>query len=113
MGGACCGCVTGGDLPDGATRLASNANYENQAFAYGDDALALQFHLEAEPRQLEEWYVGHAVELAAANVSVTELRAATSKHSKALAPQADRVFTEWLHQIRSRDIAHQSSANTR
>jgi GMP synthase (glutamine-hydrolysing) len=48
------------DLPDAAIRLASNVNHENQAFAYGDSALAFQFHLEAEPRQLEEWYVGHA-----------------------------------------------------
>src|ERR1700728_5044191 len=65
------------DLPREATRLASNQNYENQAFAYGRNALALQFHLEADPRQLEEWYVGHAVELAAAQVSVPDLRAAT------------------------------------
>ena len=63
------------DLPSGATRLASNRNYENQAFACGTNALALQFHLEADPRQLEEWYVGHAVELASAKISVQELRA--------------------------------------
>jgi GMP synthase (glutamine-hydrolysing) len=99
------------DLPDVASRLASNVTYENQAFAFGDNALALQFHLEAEPRQLEEWYVGHAVELAAANVSVTELRAATSNCAKALAPRADRVFTEWLDQIRPREVARQSSVN--
>jgi GMP synthase (glutamine-hydrolysing) len=99
------------DLPDAASRLASNANYENQAFAYGDKALALQFHLEAEPRQLEEWYVGHAAELAAANVSVTELRAATSNCATALAPRADRVFTEWLDQIRPHEVARQSSVN--
>jgi GMP synthase (glutamine-hydrolysing) len=87
------------DLPKGAQRLASNANYENQAFAYGRNALALQFHLEADPRQLEEWYVGHAVELAAAKVSVTDLRTATSKLAGGLASRADQVFTRWLGDI--------------
>ncbi|WP_407180688.1 glutamine amidotransferase [Bradyrhizobium sp. STM 3562] len=96
------------DLPAAATRLASNGNYENQAFAYDDRALALQFHLEAEPRQLEEWYVGHSVELAAANVSVPELRAATANLANRLAAQADPVFTGWLHQIRPIDPRNRS-----
>src|ERR1700678_4097880 len=74
-------------------------HYENQAFAYGRNALALQFHLEADPRQLEEWYVGHAVELAAAKVSVAELRTATSKRASGLADQANRVFSRWLREI--------------
>jgi GMP synthase (glutamine-hydrolysing) len=87
------------DLPKGAQRLAFNPHYENQAFAYGRNALALQFHLEADPRQLEEWYVGHAVELAAAKVSVPELRAATSKRADGLSSQADRIFTRWLREI--------------
>jgi GMP synthase (glutamine-hydrolysing) len=92
------------DLPPGATRLASNPNYENQAFAYGRNALALQFHLEADPRQLEEWYVGHAVELAAAGVSVMDLRADTLKHKNDLAPRAERVFSQWLQQISQSDM---------
>jgi GMP synthase (glutamine-hydrolysing) len=87
------------DLPSGASRLASNQNYENQAFAYGHNALALQFHLEAEPRQLEEWYVGHAVELAAEGISVTALRAQTLKHKNGLASRAERVFGHWLRQL--------------
>ena len=87
------------DLPAGAQLLASNAHYENQAFAYGRNALALQFHLEADPRQLEEWYVGHAVELAAAKVSIPDLRAATLRLADGLASQASRVFTRWLHDI--------------
>lgn len=91
-------------LPVSALRLASNENYENQAFAYGSNALALQFHLEADPRQLEEWYVGHAVELAAAGISVTRLRANTAKYSSLLAGQADRVFGEWLRHIGQNDI---------
>ncbi|MCS3897245.1 GMP synthase (glutamine-hydrolyzing) [Bradyrhizobium japonicum USDA 38] len=87
------------DLPDNAARLASNENYENQAFAFGNNALALQFHLEADPRQLEEWYVGHAVELASAKISVQELRARTAEVSKTVARAADRVFTTWLGQL--------------
>jgi GMP synthase (glutamine-hydrolysing) len=92
------------DLPSGAARLASNRNYENQAFAYGRNALALQFHLEADPRQLEEWYVGHAVELGAAGVSVMDLRADTLKHKNGLAPRAERVFSHWLQQISQSDM---------
>jgi GMP synthase (glutamine-hydrolysing) len=87
------------ELPEGARTLASNAYYENQAFAYGRNALALQFHLEAAPRQLEEWYVGHAVELAAAKVSIPELRAATSRRANGLASRANRVFVRWLREI--------------
>jgi GMP synthase (glutamine-hydrolysing) len=87
------------DLPSGALRLASNSSYENQAFSYGHKALALQFHLEADPRQLEEWYVGHAVELAVAGISVKDLRAATSKVASVLASQADSIFTCWLREV--------------
>ncbi len=87
------------DLPEGAVRLASNAHYANQAFAYGRHALALQFHFEAEPRQLEEWYVGHAVELAVSGISVPELRSATTALADRLSTQAESVFGAWLQQI--------------
>jgi GMP synthase (glutamine-hydrolysing) len=95
------------DLPPGATRLASNDNYENQAFAFGRNALALQFHLEADPRQLEEWYVGHTVELATAGISVADLRAATMRHANGLATRADQVFGHWLRQISVPDFSAQ------
>jgi GMP synthase (glutamine-hydrolysing) len=92
------------DLPQDATRLASNQNYDNQAFAYGRNALALQFHLEADPRQLEEWYVGHTVELAAAKVSIADLREAAQQHRDGLAQRADHVFSAWLHQLGLREV---------
>lgn len=87
------------DLPQGAVRLASNAHYENQAFACGKHGLALQFHLEADPVWLEEWYVGHTVELAAAQVSIAQLRAETAKVAAFARQQAERVFTRWLSEI--------------
>jgi GMP synthase (glutamine-hydrolysing) len=87
------------DLPPGAQRLASNRHYENQAFAYRRNALALQFHLEADPRRIEQWYIGHAAELAAAKQSVAELRAATARLADGRAVLADRVFTRWLREV--------------
>lgn len=87
------------DLPSGAQRLASNRHYENQAFAYRRNALALQFHLEADPRRLEQWYIGHAAELAAAKLSVAELRAVTARLADGRAVLADRVFTRWLREV--------------
>jgi hypothetical protein len=76
-------------------RLASSSLYENQAFADGARALALQL------RSLERWYVGHAVELAAAGISVTDLRSATANVADRLRKQARRIFAEWLQQDRS------------
>jgi GMP synthase (glutamine-hydrolysing) len=87
------------DLPDGATRLASSPLYENQAFAYGRNALALQFHIEADPARLEEWYVGHTAELGAAGISVKALRAATAQVASRVGVQAERIFDRWLRDI--------------
>jgi GMP synthase (glutamine-hydrolysing) len=87
------------DLPADATRLAGTAAYENQAFVYGGSGLALQFHLEVDPRQLEAWFVGHAAELSAAGLSVPTLRVATAAVAARLAPQAERIFGDWLRRI--------------
>jgi len=47
------------ELPAGARHLAFSEACRNQAFAYGDNVLALQFHLESTPRaigrMLSEW----------------------------------------------------------
>lgn len=85
------------DLPAGATRLASNALYANQAFSRGGHALALQFHLEATYPSLERWFVGHAGEIAAtAGIDVEGLRAASQAHGPAVASAGSKIFAEWL-----------------
>ena len=81
------------DLPPGATRLAYNAHYENQAFGFGKRALALQFYLDTLSDALETWLVGHAVELATTGVSIPRLRAATAEMAERAGPQAQRIFS--------------------
>jgi GMP synthase (glutamine-hydrolysing) len=87
------------DLPEGATRLASNANYQNQAFSYDDRALALQFHLEADGAVLEKWYTGNAGDLEAVQMPAEALRAQTMRISQAVRMRGAKIFAAWLRQI--------------
>ena len=84
------------DLPANAHHLAGTASYANQAFAIGQHALGLQFHPEVTAQNLERWYVGHACELAHAEISVAQLR----KDSRIFAPKleaaAQRFWQSWL-----------------
>jgi len=84
------------DLPQGATRLASTAICENQAFSLGTNALALQFHIEAEAKGLERWYVGHTMELAAAKIAVPTLRAQSQEFAPGAASRGNACLTAWL-----------------
>ncbi|HEY1506298.1 MAG TPA: glutamine amidotransferase [Stellaceae bacterium] len=84
------------DLPHSATRLASTAICENQAFSLGTHALALQFHVEAEAKGLERWYVGHTMELAAEKIAVPTLRIQTQERAPAAAARGNACLTAWL-----------------
>ncbi len=88
------------DLPDGAVLLASTDLYENQAFSYGNHALALQFHIETDARGLERWFIGHSVEIGGVSgLDVPSIRAQTAAHAQALGQNAKRFFTRWLQAI--------------
>jgi len=84
------------DLPDGAVRLAETAICENQAFAYGSNALGVQFHPEAGGEGFERWLIGHAHELAHEKIDVRRLRAEQSARQLALQGQAEACIAEWL-----------------
>lgn len=48
----------GFDLPHGATLLATNEHFPQQAFRYGRNAYGVQFHPEVTPDIMERWSVG-------------------------------------------------------
>ena len=91
------------DLPSGAVRLASNDNYQNQAFAFGDEALALQFHLEADAATLEKWYGGYAIDAPPGDMSVAEFRAQTKDAAPRAGARAAEIFSAWLRNIGSNE----------
>jgi GMP synthase (glutamine-hydrolysing) len=84
------------DLPNGANLIASTAICRNQTFSWGKNALAFQFHPEAIGSRLEQWFISHACEIAAAKLSVNALRADTERHAPTLMIQARQCFDEWL-----------------
>jgi GMP synthase (glutamine-hydrolysing) len=88
------------ELPGGATRLASTESCPDEAFAYGNHALALQFHVEGVAKKFERWLINRAPELAAVpGVSVTRLRADTARLARVTAAQGQRSLAEWLDQV--------------
>jgi GMP synthase (glutamine-hydrolysing) len=84
------------DLPEGAQLLASTDLVRNQAFSLGPNVIGFQFHPEAGAGNFEAWLIGHAAELAGANVDVAALRADAARHGAALARKAEVVASHWL-----------------
>lgn len=52
--------------------------------------------LEADPRRIEPWLVGHAAELSRASVDIPALRADAARHGAVLAAAPQRVVGTWL-----------------
>ena len=85
------------DLPKEATLLAGTARSLHQIFTWGKATFGIQCHPEVRARDLEKWFVGHAVELASARgVNVRTLRADTARYGATLERQAQLCFGEWL-----------------
>jgi GMP synthase (glutamine-hydrolysing) len=84
------------ELPAGAARLASTPLCPVQAFSVGPRALALQFHVEADPRRIEAWLVGHAVELGKAGLDPRVLRADALRLGEATAAAGRAILSDWL-----------------
>ena len=83
-------------MPPGARRLAFTTVCAEQAFAIGNHALGLQFHLEANLEELEAWLIGHAAELGAAGIDPRALRTQVPAIAGRLSQRAREVFNAWL-----------------
>jgi GMP synthase (glutamine-hydrolysing) len=83
-------------LPEGAQRLAETEPCRNQAFMLGANVLALQFHVEADPGRIEQWLIGHAVELAKAGIDPAAIRDDTRRFGAATASAGASVLRSWL-----------------
>ena len=88
------------ELPPSAEHLASTEVCSNQAFRIGSQILALQFHPEVTADGLESWYIGHTLELETAGIDIPTLRQQSNEHAPPLTAAAERMFTEWLKNIR-------------
>jgi GMP synthase (glutamine-hydrolysing) len=87
------------DLPAGATRLASTTLTPNQAFSYGPNVLALQFHVELPERDMERWLIGHTLELAKNNVDLAQMRAETARYAPPTNAASRTLFNNWLDNL--------------
>lgn len=87
------------DLPQGATLLASTTICTNQAFSYGNNAIAFQFHPEAGGSGFERWLIGHTFELNAAKKDIATLRDEYTKLATTLKTRAETCMGLWLNQI--------------
>lgn len=95
-------------LPDGCVHLASSSKYENQAFSYGQNTLALQFHPEVIPETLGRWFIGHAHEISSTEgLTVANLQQDTQRHGERLRRLSSACWQQWLNQIESSYIRQQ------
>jgi GMP synthase (glutamine-hydrolysing) len=85
------------DLPEGTELLASTDICPNQAFSFGRQVLACQFHPEITASGFERWLVGHAVELAAVpGISPAALWRDTERFAPRAAGRGEACLSEWL-----------------
>ena len=84
------------ELPANAVRPASTPACPNQAFSVGRSLLGLQFHIEVDPARIEQWLIGHAVELGKAGIDPRDLRRQAATLGRATAEKGQAALAAWL-----------------
>ncbi len=91
------------DLPEGAVLLASSEMYPNQAYTYGKNVLATQFHPEVECGFINELLGMHVAKLTGPSpvADIHKIRSDTHQYASQLERQASKFLTEWLEMVLS------------
>ena len=88
------------ELPDGAVHLATSASCPNQAFRYGDNVYAFQFHMEVDGPLIERWLSTpvYQQEIAATQgrIDPDVIRRDTKAHIHDLSGLSEEVFGAFL-----------------
>ncbi len=91
------------DLPEDAVLLASSERYPHQAFRIGTRAVALQFHLEVDPRIIDRWLSSpdnlRELDDLREETSAEAIRAEAPEHLPRLARGADAFFNAFFEQV--------------
>lgn len=87
------------DLPHGAELLASTDICKNQIFSWKRTGLAFQCHPEITAQHLENWWIGHTLELSHNNLSINELRNQSIKLAPQLQKQSLQCLQGWIDSI--------------
>lgn len=88
-------------IPEGATKLASSANCDNQAWCMGPH-LAMQFHIEIDAHKVQAWTQDEDPQWAAAIEGYDSVQDAgtiladTVKYLEQHQATADHIYTTWL-----------------
>ncbi len=91
-------------LPESSPSLARTQMCENQAFTLKDAAgrpyaLALQFHLEVNPRHIEQWLIAYTDYIRASEQDAAVIRREASLYAEKLTTAATEVLNGWLDQV--------------
>ncbi len=85
-------------LPAGVKPLAYTEVCPNQAFQYGKNCLALQFHPEVTAIGLERWFIGHIGEISqTTGIDVLQLRRDTALHASRAQEEAALFWSKWFY----------------
>jgi GMP synthase (glutamine-hydrolysing) len=87
------------ELPSGAVALANSDKTPCQAFRYGDNVYALQFHIEVTRDSVAGMAQAFAKELDREKISAPEMIALHDTHGAVLAQLAEWVFGRWAAPI--------------